>query len=451
MTPPTRPVSPQLDGVPDTGRRAMARVRRRLIPFLATMYFVAYLDRVNVGFAALQMNAALGLSSQVFGTGAGIFFLGYFLFEVPSNFALARVGARIWIARIAILWGVVSVSMLLISGPRSFYAMRFLLGAAEAGFFPGIVLYFTFWFPAPERAKALAQFSTASMAAGIFGAPLSGALLSLRGVAGLDGWQWLFLVEGVPAIVLGIVALWYLTDGPEQACWLADDERRWLIDAIRRDRALTAGRPAHTLFAGLTNLTVWRLALSLFLVVTSGYGFSFFLPQIVKALSGASDLTVGALTAVPFFIAAIGMVTVAAHSDRTGERRGHAAACAALAALALGAASFAGSPAAQFAALAIAAIGLYSFTPPFWSLPTAFLRGDAAAAGIALINATGNLGGFLGPYVMGWMKDATGDYLIGLRLLATAAALSGVAVLVRGPAAPAVNAVPAGPAPDHFV
>jgi ACS family tartrate transporter-like MFS transporter len=364
VTPPTRAVSPQLDGVPDAGRRAMARVRRRLIPFLATMYFVAYLDRVNVGFAALQMNAALGLSSQVFGTGAGIFFLGYFLFEVPSNFALARVGARIWIARIAILWGVVSVSMLLISGPRSFYAMRFLLGAAEAGFFPGIVLYFTFWFPAPERAKALAQFSTASMAAGIFGAPLSGALLSLRGVAGLDGWQWLFLVEGVPAIVLGIVALWYLTDGPEQACWLADDERRWLIDAIRRDRALTAGRPAHTLFAGLTNLTVWRLALSLFLVVTSGYGFSFFLPQIVKALSGASDLTVGALTAVPFFIAAIGMVTVAAHSDRTGERRGHAAACAALAALALGAASFAGSPAAQFAALAIAAIGLYSFTPP---------------------------------------------------------------------------------------
>ena len=451
MTPADRAVSRASEETSDVARRTMARVRRRLIPFLATMYFVAYLDRVNVGFAALQMNAALGLSSQVFGTGAGIFFLGYFLFEVPSNFALARVGARIWIARIAILWGIVSVSMLLISGPRSFYAMRFLLGAAEAGFFPGIVLYFTFWFPAPERAKALAQFSTASMAAGIFGAPLSGALLSLRGVAGLDGWQWLFLIEGVPAIVLGGVALWYLTDGPAHAHWLADDERRWLIEAIRRDRELTAGRPAHTLLAGLTNLTVWRLALSLFLIVTSGYGFSFFLPQIVKALSGASDLTVGALTAVPFSIAAIGMVTVAAHSDRTDERRGHAAACAALAALALGAASFAGSPAAQFAALAIAAVGLYSFTPPFWSLPTAFLRGDAAAAGIALINATGNLGGFLGPYVMGWMKDATGDYLIGLRLLATAAALSGVFVLLRGPAAPSVNAVPAGPSPDHFV
>jgi len=215
--PADRGVSPVGEATTDAGRRAIARVRRRLIPFLATMYFVAYLDRVNVGFAALQMNAALGLSSQVFGTGAGIFFLCYFLFEIPSNFALARVGARIWIARIAILWGLVSVSMLLISGPRSFYAMRFLLGAAEAGFFPGIVLYFTYWFPAPERARALAQFSTASMAAGIVGAPLSGALLSLRGAAGLDGWQWLFLVEGVPAMVLGVVALWYLTDGPEHA------------------------------------------------------------------------------------------------------------------------------------------------------------------------------------------------------------------------------------------
>ena len=419
-------------GSSEVGIRAIARVRRRLIPFLATMYFVAYLDRVNVGFAALQMNAALGLSSQVFGLGAGIFFFGYFLFEIPSNFALARVGARIWIARIAIVWGLVSVAMLFISGPRSFYTMRFLLGAAEAGFFPGIVLYFTYWFPAPERARAVAQFSTASMAAGIVGAPLSGVLLSLRGVARLDGWQWLFLVEGLPAIVLGVVALRYLTDTPEQAQWLPDAERAWLVEALRRDRADTPRPPADTLGAGLVDRTVWRLAGSLFLIVTSGYGFSFFLPQIVKALSGASDLAVGLLTAIPFFVAAIGMITVAAHSDRTGERRGHVAACAALAALALGTASFATSPLARFVALAIAAIGLYSFTPPFWSLPTAFLRGDAAAAGIALINAVGNLGGFLGPSVMGWMKDVTGDYLIGLRLLATAAVVSGVLVLIRG-------------------
>jgi MFS transporter, ACS family, tartrate transporter len=412
------------------GHRTMARVRRRLIPFLATMYFVAYLDRVNVGFAALQMNAALGLSSQVFGLGAGIFFLGYFLFEIPSNYALARVGARIWIARIAIVWGIVSVAMLLITGPRSFFAMRFLLGAAEAGFFPGIVLYFTYWFPAPERAKAVAQFSTASMAAGIVGAPLSGVLLSMRGAGALDGWQWLFLVEGLPAIALGVVALWYLTDTPERAYWLSDEERAWLVEAMRRDRADTTRPPAHSLRAGLLDPVVWRLALSLFLVVTSGYGFSFFLPQIVKAFSGLSDLGVGIVTAVPFLVAAIGMVTVAAHSDRTGERRGHVAACGCLAAAGLATASIVASPVERFAALSIAAIGLYSFTPPFWSLPTAFLRGDAAAAGIAFINATGNLGGFLGPYVMGWMKDATGDYLIGLRLLATAAMISGVFVFI---------------------
>src|SRR5262249_27533842 len=259
-------------GSSEVGIRAIARVRRRLIPFLATMYFVAYLDRVNVGFAALQMNAALGLSSQVFGLGAGIFFFGYFLFEIPSNFALARVGARIWIARIAIVWGLVSVAMLFISGPRSFYTMRFLLGAAEAGFFPGIVLYFTYWFPAPERARAVAQFSTASMAAGIVGAPLSGVLLSLRGAAGLDGWQWLVLVEGLPAIALGLVALWYLTDRPDHANWLSHEERAWLVEAMQRDRAETSRAPSHSLRAGLLDPIVWRLALGLFLIVTSGYG-----------------------------------------------------------------------------------------------------------------------------------------------------------------------------------
>ncbi|HJZ74319.1 MAG TPA: MFS transporter [Vicinamibacterales bacterium] len=428
--PDARRTSPMVTTATPIGHRTMARVRRRLIPFLATMYFVAYLDRVNVGFAALQMNAALGLSSQVFGLGAGIFFLGYFLFEIPSNYALARVGARIWIARIAIVWGIVSVTMLFITGPRSFYAMRFLLGAAEAGFFPGIVLYFTFWFPAPERAKAVAQFSTASMVAGIVGAPLSGVLLSLRGAGGLDGWQWLFLVEGLPAIALGVVALWYLTDTPAQARWLSDEERAWLVEAMRCDRADTSRPAAHSLRAGLLDPIVWRLALSLFLVVTSGYGFSFFLPQIVKAFSGLSDLAVGIVSAIPFFVAAIGMVTVAAHSDRTGERRRHVAACGCLAAAGLACASFVASPLQRFAALSIAAIGLYSFTPPFWSLPTAFLRGDAAAAGIAFINATGNLGGFLGPYVMGWMKDATGDYLVGLRLLATAALVSGVVVFL---------------------
>src|SRR3954468_1801274 len=249
--------------------RTIARVRRRLIPFLALLYFVAYLDRVNVGFAALQMNAALGLSPLDYGRGAGIFFLGYFLFEVPSNLALARIGARIWIARIAIVWGLVSIAALFAAGPRSFAALRFLLGAAEAGFFPGIVLYFTYWFPARERARAVAQFSTASMAAGVIGAPLSCAPLSMRGVGGLDGWQWLFLIEGVPAVVLGVVALFYLTDSPADAKWLAEDERAWLIDALRRDREASPRPQAHTLRVGLLDPGVWRLAAVLFLIVTS--------------------------------------------------------------------------------------------------------------------------------------------------------------------------------------
>jgi ACS family tartrate transporter-like MFS transporter len=409
--------------------RAIRRIRLRLIPFLALLYFVAYLDRVNVGFAALQMNAALGLSPLDYGRGAGIFFLGYFLFEVPSNLALARIGARVWIARIAIVWGLVSIAAMFAAGPRSFAALRFLLGAAEAGFFPGIVFYFTYWFPARERARAVAQFSMASMAAGIVGAPLSGALLSLRGAGGLDGWQWLFLVEGVPAVALGIVALFYLTDGPAHAPWLPDDERAWLVDALQRERETSPRAHAHTIRAGLLDPAVWRLAAVLFLIVTSGYGFSFFLPQIVKRLSGASDLAVGLWTAVPFLVAAIGMITIAAHSDRTGERRLHVAACAAVAAVGLASSSFTAVPVLALAALAFGAIGLYSATPPFWSLPTAFLRGDGAAAGIGLINSVGNLGGFVGPYLMGWLQGVSGDFRIGLRVLAASAICSGLLVL----------------------
>jgi len=408
---------------------AIDRVRLRLIPFLACLYLIAYLDRVNVGFAALQMNAALGFSGSVYGFGAGIFFIGYFLFEVPSNLVLARVGARVWIARIAIVWGLVSIAELFVRGPRSFYIVRFLLGAAEAGFFPGIVFYFTCWFPARERARAVAQFSTASMAAGIVGAPLSGALLSMRGAAGLDGWQWLFLIEGIPAVVLGVVALFYLDDGPADARWLLEAEKTWLIETLQRERdELKTIAGGHTAVKALRSPLVWRFALGLFLIVTSGYGFSFFLPQIVKGLSGASDLAVGLWSAVPFAVAAVGMVTVAAHSDRTGERRWHVAACGALAAIGLGASSIAPSPQLAFAALAVAAIGLYAFTPPFWSLPTAVLRGDGAAAGIGLINAVGNLGGFIGPYLMGLIRDASGDFRVGLRLLAAAALLSGVVV-----------------------
>lgn len=314
------------------------------------------------------------------------------------------------------------------SDPLSFNAVRFLLGAAEAGFFPGIVLYFTYWFPARERARAVAQFSTASMAAGIVGAPLSGMLLSLRGVAGLDGWQWLFLVEGLPAIGLGLIALAYLDDGPERARWLPDDEKAWLVDALRRERDVAA-QPHASWRVGIVNPAVWHLALVLFLIVTSGYGFSFFLPQIVKRLSGGSDFAVGLLSAIPFLVAAGGMIVVATHSDRTGERRWHVAACAAVAGSGLAVSALVDAPIVSLAALAVAAIGLYSATPPFWSLPTAFLRGDGAAAGIGLINSVGNLGGFVGPFVMGWMQSASGDFRAGLRVLAASAICSGLIVL----------------------
>ena len=410
--------------------RTVRRVRRRLIPFLALLYFVAYLDRVNVGFAALQMNAALGLSALEYGRGAGIFFLGYFLFEVPSNLALARVGARFWIARIAVVWGLVSMAMVFAVGPSSFNLLRFLLGAAEAGFYPGIVLYFTYWFPARERARSLAQFSMASMAAGIVGAPLSGVLLSLRGVAGLDGWQWLFIVEGLPAVVLGIVALMYLDNGPERAAWLPAEEKAWLIETLRRERDEASHAPATSWRAGVLNRSVWHLALVMFLIVTSSYGFSFFLPQLVKRLSGGSDLAVGMWSAIPFLVAAAGMIVIAAHSDRTGERRLHVAACTAIAASGLLIAALTNAPIVSFTGLVLTAIGVYGFTPPFWQLPTAFLRGDGAAAGIGLINSVGNLGGFVGPYLMGWLSGGPGDFRRGLLALAISAFSSGVIVMM---------------------
>ena len=407
------------------------RVTRRLIPFAFICYVVAYIDRVNIAFAARVLQQDLGLSATQYGIGAGLFFLGYCLFEIPSNLVLERVGARLWIARIMIVWGLVSMATMFVTDVGSFYIARVVLGIAEAGFFPGMVLYLTYWIPAADRARTNALFMTAAPVSAIIGAPISEGLLSLNGMMGLHGWQWLFLVEGLPAVVLGVVAFFYLDDGPERASWLPDDERQWVMNAIQRERSSAEGASAHTIRAGLLNPAVWRFALVLFLIVTSGYGFSFFLPQIVKRLSGASDLAVGLWTAVPFTAAAIGMITVAAHSDRTGERRRHVAACAALAATGLAASSFSGSPVVALALLAAAAVGLYSATPPFWSLPTAFLRGDGAAAGIGLINSIGNLGGFVGPYLMGWMQGLFGDFRVGLRVLAASALLSGVLVLFQ--------------------
>ena len=400
--------------------RVMARVTRRLIPFLFLLYIVAFLDRVNVGFAALQMKADLGFGDAVYGFGAGIFFIGYFVFEIPSNLILERVGPRFWIARIMLTWGVISSAMMFVRGEAGFYALRFLLGVAEAGFFPGMVLYLTYWFPAAERARAVALFMTATAMAGVIGGPISGALLEMDGIGGLAGWQWLFLLEGIPAVVLGFVVLAVLTDRPEHARWLEPEERSWLVARLAAERESIAGRHGTGLWRALAHRRVWSLSLLYFALILGIYGVSLWLPQIVAGLASMSALTVGLVTAIPYLVASIAMVVVGAHSDRTGERRWHIAAPALAGALGFAASAGTSHPVLALAGLSLAALGIWSALGPFWTLPPSFLAGSGAAGGIALINSVGNLGGFVGPYALGLLKEATGSFRAGLLLLAVA-------------------------------
>lgn len=411
------------------GRAIFAKVRARLIPFMFLLYVVAYLDRVNVGFAALQMNRDLGFSPHVYGYGAGIFFLGYTLFEVPSNLLLARVGARMWIARIMVVWGLVSAGMMFVSTPSAFYTLRFVLGVAEAGFFPGMILYLTYWFPASERAKVVAQFMTATAMAGVIGGPLSGLLLNLDGVLGLAGWKWLFIVEGVPAVLLGIVVLFYLTDRPEQAAWLSADERAWLVARMDEDRRGRAVAGHATLGAAFTSPAVW-LCIGIYFMLTCGmYGISFWLPQILKGLAGWSDLSIGFIAAIPYIAAAVAMVLVGVHSDRTRERRWHLALPMFAASLGLFASGQTVVPALAILALSIAAAGIWGGLGPFWALPTSWLSGPAAAGGIALINSLGNLGGFFGPQLIGRLTERTHDFGLALTALALCPLVAGLIAL----------------------
>jgi MFS transporter, ACS family, tartrate transporter len=420
-------------------RTALAKVTRRLLPFLFLLYIVCFLDRVNLGFAALQMNHDLGFSPAVYGFGAGIFFLGYILFEVPSNLMLARVGPRAWIARIMITWGLVSSAMMFVRGPLSLYGLRFLLGAAEAGFFPGIIYYLSQWFPATQRARAIARFMVAIPLSGVIGGPLSGALLTLNGRLGLAGWQWLFLLEGLPAVLLGFVVLAYLTDRPEQATWLTPAERGWLRTHLSEEHEERERRHGLSVRQALANGTVWRLGLLLLLCNAFGvYVLGLWLPQIVREFSGLSDLGVGVVTAVPNLAAAVAMVLVGAHSDRSGERLLHVAASAAAAGIGFLASAWVHSPPLLVLALSLAAAGLLSSHGPFWPLPSGFLSGPAAAGGIALIVSVANLGGFLGPYVMGLLKSASGDFQSGLLALAVVS-LAGAALAVRLRRAPMLS------------
>ena len=401
------------------GRRAIAKATRRLIPFLFGIYVVAYLDRVNVSFAQLQLEDDLGFSDTIFGLGAGIFSLGYVLFGVPSNLLLERFGARRWLASIMIVWGIISASMMFIGGPGSFYALRFLLGIAEAGFFPGIILYLTWWFPQEERTRALALFMTAISASYVVGGPLSGGLLELDGLAGLDGWQWLFLCEGLPAVALGWVTLRFLDETPEDAGeWLEPDEREALAGRLARDREVKAELHSGDLRGAVRSRQIWLLSLIYFILLAAGFGLTFFVPDLVQDRTGFSDFEVGVLAAIPFGVATIAMLWAARSAQRRGRLRQHIFALSLLGAAGAALTAYADSAPILTLAITMSAVGILSAIPVFWALPTAFLHSTAAAAGIALIAAIGNLGGFAGPAFTGVMEDSTGGFETPLTALA---------------------------------
>jgi ACS family tartrate transporter-like MFS transporter len=423
-------VSAQADSLDEQGRVTISRVVRRLIPFIFLCYVVAYIDRVNIGFAAQELQRDLKLSDAAYGLGGGLFFLGYCLFEIPSNLILERVGARLWIARIMIVWGLVSMAMMFVVDQTSFYAMRILLGVAEAGFFPGMVLYLTYWIPAAERARPGALFMTAAPVAVLVGAPVSEWLLSFDGSLGLVGWQWLFLVEGFPAVVLGVVALWYLTDSPDRATWLPPAERKWLTELMANEQRARAAQHSGGHFAALLEPKVFLICFIYFLNTLVTYGVFLWLPRILRDASGLRGLELSAITSIPFVAALIGMVLIGRHSDRMRERKMHVAACATVGAIGLGlAAAFQHSVAMIVLSFAICQVGQRSVQGVFWAIPPMVLGGTAAAAGIALINSIGNLGGFVGPTVMGWLRGSSGDYSSGLLVLASALVLEAILVM----------------------
>ena len=402
-----------------------------LLPFVFICYTVNYIDRVNLSFAALEMNADLHLGPEVFGLVAGAFFLGYTLFEIPSNLILEAVGARRWISRIMISWGLLTSCLSLVHTTYALYALRFLLGVAEAGFFPGIIFYLGYWIPQRYRAKAAALFLTSTALSGVIGGPLAGTIMKMDGFRGLAGWRWLFLLEGIPAVILGVACLFRLEDRISEAKWLAPNDRKWLGKRMDAEHAGVRKLHAMTLGSALTHPRVWQLCAIYFLIITGFYGIAFWLPQLVKGLSGYSTFAVSCLCSLPYLCAAITMVAVGRNSDRTGERRIHVAVCAASGALGLLLAAVAGTghPVAGFFALCLAAAGTWSIFGPFWSLPTTFLSGTAAAGGIALVNSCGNIGGFVGPYAVGYIRALTGSYTGGLVALAVSTLLGAIVTI----------------------
>jgi MFS transporter, ACS family, tartrate transporter len=417
--------------VQDLETRTMGKVGRRLVPFLMLCYFFCFLDRVNIGFAALQMNQDLGFTASVYGFGAGILFITYMLCETPSNLILTKVGARRWIARIMVTWGLIAAGMAFVTGETSFYIMRALLGVAEAGFFPGIIFYLMFWFPGKYRGRVTGLFMACIPLSAAIGSPFSTALLYLDGPLGLRGWQWMFVLQGLPSVVLGVIAWFYLTERPREASWLATDEQSWLAARIdgehhQRHAALSIG-----VLQTLINPRVLALSAIAFFVSALIFGVSFFLPQIIKAF-GLTNMQTGLVTLVPYAVGAAAMTWYGRRSDRLMERKGHLAVALLVAAVGVGAAAMIEEPIMKMAAFTVSAAGLYAALPVFWTLAPAFLSGASAAVGIAYINSWAALGGFVAPYVMGVLKDATGTFTYGLLALGLGVLISVLVVLCIG-------------------
>jgi D-galactonate transporter len=416
----------------EVAQRARRRIARRLLPFLFLLYVIAFIDRMNVGAAALQMPHDLGFSEGVIGFGAGIFFFGYFLLEIPGALIVERWGARRWIARIMITWGMITVLMAFIRTEHQFYLVRFLVGAAEAGFFPGVIVYLTHWFRYQDRAKAVAVFYAANPISYIIGSPLAGLLLGMSWL-GLKGWRWLFIIEGIPAVLFGIVTIFYLTDWPHKASWLPPDEQSWITSELEREKEAKKRIRSYSIWEALRHRDVILLTLCYFGAMTGSYGIAFWLPTILKRISGKSDLKVTLLAALPYVAAFIVQQVNGWHSDRTGERRWHAALPVFLCGVALAlAVVYRDHPTVAILLFIVAGGAFYGFQPCFWAVPTMFLSESAAAASIGLINAVGNLGGFVGPLVMGYLASRTHSFAPGLLYLVASLFVSGVLMLAVG-------------------
>jgi MFS transporter, ACS family, tartrate transporter len=395
-------------------QKVLKKTAWRLVPLLTLAYVINYLDRTNIGFAALTMNKDLALTATEFGFGAGILFLGYTVFEIPSNLALYRFGARRWIARIMITWGLISAATAFVTGTNSYYFARFALGVAEAGFFPGVAYYLAAWFPTQYRTRMLAWFLVAIPVSSLIGGPISGLILEMDGIWGLKGWQWLFIIEGLPAVLLGFVVLGVLADKPETATWLTAEEQAALTGMLAQEQR---ERPKSSFVSALTDIRVIILAVVQFGFTLGSYGVGIFLPQIIKG-SGLSNLTVGWLSAIPYFFASVGMIWWAWHVDRTGEKIRNLTIACALATLGLVASVTSGNLIVALTALTIALVGITSARAIFWPIPTRFLTAIGAATGLAFINSIGTCGGFAGPFLMGWLKDFTGSFMYGLLAMA---------------------------------